>query len=176
MPKKSAKKRKPGRPKGSTKHIDQIPRTLSFTQLDPVDRAMLAIVGTRPTIPNTQLAKLINLNLKAVTKRRGRGVFQVALEKIQMPAIEKCQEAQKEAAEVIIDLLKSDDEKIRLQAASVLLKPVIPNTSIVKHETGIDVTINNMSKEQLDAFIQKGIEGLDFEKVIEAKIIETDGD
>lgn len=174
MDKRYKKKRPPGRPKGSTKSTDDIQLQVNFSQLDPIDRAMLTIIGSDPAIKNSKLASKMNLGIKQTTKRRNRGLFQIAIIKLQMPAIKKCQEAQKEAADTLIDLLKSDDEKIRLAAAQTLLKPVIPHTAIIKHETGADITINNMSKEELEKFIKEGLNGLNQMDIIEGEIIESD--
>lgn len=166
-------KRKPGRPKGTTKYKETAEK-LSYSQLDPIDRAMLAMVGTKPAIANTALARAVGLNPRTTKKRRDRGIFQRELERIQQPALDKCREAQSEAADVLIDLLKSPDEKIRLAAAQSLLKPLLPSTAIVKHDSTIDLKINNMTPNQLDTFIKEGLKILDepIENIIEAEIIE----
>jgi DNA-binding Lrp family transcriptional regulator len=168
----TTKKRPRGRPKGSTKYTDQIKKKLSYTQLDPVDRTMLAIVIANPAISNTKLSKQIGLDNRTTKKRRDRGLFQLELLKAQQTAIEKCKEAQTKAADVLIDLLQSTDEKVRLDAAKFLLKPVVPNTSIIKAEGDFSLTIDNMDNQQLDAFIKGGIDALD---IVDADFEVSDG-
>lgn len=179
MEKKKEKEKKPvGRPPGSTKSTEDIQLQVSFSQLDPVDRAMLAIVAVKPAIGNTELAKKMGMNYRTAQKRRDRGLFQIALEKLQRPALMKCKDAQSEAADALIDLLKSKDESIRLKAAQTLLKPLIPSTAIIKHDNTIDVRINNMTTEQLEVFIKDGFKALDINKddIIDAETEDSSGD
>lgn len=174
--KKNKEKKGPGRPKGTTKHTNEIQKQINYAQLDPIDRAILIIVLAKPAISNNELAKQMGMDSRTIKNRRDRGIFQVELEKIQRPAIQKCKEAQSEAADVIIDLLRSEDEKIRLAAAQSILKPILPNTSIVKTDSTIDMKINSMTPEQLNKFIEIGVEilNIDQNKIIEGEIIKED--
>lgn len=173
------KKKNPvGRPPGSKKTTEEIQLQLSYSQLDPVDRAMLTIVAVKPAIANTVLAKQMGMDPRTVKARRDRGLFQLALEKLQRPALMKCKDAQSEAADALIDLLKSKDESIRLKAAQTLLKPLIPSTAIIKHDNTIDVRINNMTTEQLEVFIKDGFKALEIneDNIIDAETEKPSGD
>lgn len=102
--------------------------------IDGIDRKIIKIKVENPSISLEVLAKEVGICRENVTKRLNKDGVQQAIKDVQQTALDMLLEAQTEAAQKMIELSRSKDERIALQAAKEVLKGVLSDSQ--------DLTVN----------------------------------
>jgi hypothetical protein len=142
-------------------------------KLDNVDKMMLNILLEFPAITNEELGKQVGLLGHAARRRRLRPAFNKALDRALEPVDDILKRALPIAARRLLDLTKSDDKKIALEAAKTLLGPIlnrvtvdhnVPKMKVYKTEVRSDGTlVRQLIEEIIDSEDQKNQAAIDVE-------------
>jgi len=85
-------------------------------KLDVIDRKIIKLVIENATYTDNQIAEKLGLERTTINKRKNSKRVQEEIERLQKSALDEFLDAQKEAVRVGKELLKSDNEHIRLMA------------------------------------------------------------
>lgn len=99
-------------------------------KLDQIDKLIIPILLEFPAITNEELGKQVGLSANAVVRRRKRPAFDKAWERAVEPVEDILRRSLAIAARKLLELTKSDDKRIALEAAKVLLGPILNRVSI----------------------------------------------
>lgn len=107
---------------------------LARHSLDETDKLILKLLVEHPSITDTEIGAVVNLDRKAVGARRRKEAFQNAINDFLMPAKERIQSLVDKAARKYQKLLDSHDEKVVRNVA----KDILISEGRLKNRVAID--------------------------------------
>ena len=159
------KKHPGGRPLGSKCVKRQAaPVRVSETELDSIDQAIIRLEQARPGISNREIGEIVDVYEKTVSRRRKREIYQSVIRELNKSALEIIKEGQVKAARVLGELLEHGEGKIRLEAARILLRPLLPATVDVTALVAGEPCLKRMSDDELKQIVAGGVKSIDDSK------------
>lgn len=124
----------------------------TVAELDEIDREIIRLKVETPSITNTEIAKIVGHNRNLIADRIEDHNLDKYIREAQETALQILIDGQTEAAQVLIKIVKSDNEKTtdRINAAKEILKGVLSD----KLNIGIDKS-SFMQDEEVKKIIQK---------------------
>lgn len=98
-------------------------------ELDDTDKEILRLKYTNRKLGVRQIGKLLTKPLShgAVNVRMNKSKFKTYWDQLERDIILQIKEAQTEAMNVILQTLRSKDQKLKFQAAKTIIEPILAN-------------------------------------------------
>lgn len=157
---------------------EEIDQARTYYSLDDKDREILKLVLQFPEISDQDISGIVEMNRSTVRFRRLKPAFKAAYNDLMQSTRELLAEAAKAGARRLIQLVKSDDKQIAVQAIKIALAPYINqlqhnvSTAPIRiFETSLTATgdlIQQVIEAEMTGIV-KQIEGTDDAIAVDAK-------